>query len=383
MLKKRCGGCKIEKDISNFYKNKRKKDGYQNYCVSCIKKTNADSFQKHKKKRMAKSLERQRSERGIAYHSDYYKHGSKRKREVAKQEVTPEVYQQQHVEHRAQYMATTHDERSKVNHERYERNKSDILAQQKEYRAKKKVRAESIEVVLISTKKTCSECNNEKLAEEFNKNKNICRNCQKIYRAQWYKKNQESEKAKAKIYATSNPEKIKENWDKWYGDNRNKRIKYSKKWRTNNPKYKAEYREVNRVHINEQGKKRARERYATDTQYNIKCKLRARLHAALNGKSKAASTMKLTGGSISVIGKYLEAQFTNEMSWENMGVYWHIDHFIPFAAFDLTIDTNQFVVCWYKNYQPLPGPENIAKGAKYKEEDKQDLIRRYNEAHLS
>tara|TARA_B100000780_G_scaffold221458_1_gene160528 strand:- start:213 stop:1769 length:1557 start_codon:yes stop_codon:yes gene_type:complete len=43
-------------------------------------------------------------------------------------------------------MAATHDERSKVNHERYERDKPSILAQQKEYRAKKKVRAESIEV---------------------------------------------------------------------------------------------------------------------------------------------------------------------------------------------------------------------------------------------
>ena len=163
MLKKRCGRCKIEKDISNFYKNKRKKDGYQNYCVSCMKKTNACSFQKHKKKRMAKSLERQRSERGVEYRSDYYKHGSKRKREVAKQEITPDVYQQQHVEHRAQYMTTTHDERSKVRHERYERNKTDILAQQKEYRAKKKVRAEPIEVAptnrvelveVVPTKKT-------------------------------------------------------------------------------------------------------------------------------------------------------------------------------------------------------------------------------------
>jgi len=163
MLKKRCGRCKIEKVITNFYKNKRKKDGYQNYCVSCMKKTNANSFQKNKKKRMSKSLEWQRSEKGGKYRSDYYKHGSKRKREVVKQEVTPEVYQQQHVEHRTQYMATTHDDRSKVNHERYERNKSDILAQQKEYRAKKKVRAESIEVAptnrvelveVVPTKKT-------------------------------------------------------------------------------------------------------------------------------------------------------------------------------------------------------------------------------------
>lgn len=160
-------------------------------------------------------------------------------------------------------------------------------------------------------------------------------------------------------------------------------IFYNKQWRTNNPEYKSEYVHANRDHINRRENKRRRERYASDIQYNIKCKLRSRLRAALKGKSKAASTMKLTGCSLPVIEKYLENQFTNEMSWENMGDYWHIDHVIPFVAFDLSIHTNQYMVCWYKNLQPLSGPENIKKSANYEEEDKQDLIRRYNEAHLS
>ena len=295
MLKKRCGGCKIEKDISNFYKNKRKKDGYQNYCVSCMKKTNACSFQKHKKKRMAKSLEWQRSEKGGEYHSDYYKHGSKRKREVAKQEVTPEVYQQQHVEHRAQYMATTHDERSKVNHERYERNKSDILAQQKEYRKRR-----------IEREPECLVRERERL--------------KKYKRTRKYK-----DKANA----------------------------------------------------------RKRERLKNDPVYKLKENLRNRVRKFLHG-AKSAHTEKLIGCSWEDLYNHIETQFTDGMAWPTQGE-WEIDHIVPCDAFkdELHLESNQRVLCWFQNLQPLWREDNRAKGAEYKEEDKQDLIRRYNEAHLS
>jgi hypothetical protein len=40
---------------------------------------------------------------------------------------------------------------------------------------------------------------------------------------------------------------------------------------------------------------------------------------------------------------------------------------------------NQFIVCWWKNLQPLWGHENASKCGKYTEEGKQNLIRRYNE----
>ena len=237
--------------------------------------------------------------------------------------------------------------------------------------------------------KRCSKCKECKSIELFNKQKSSkdglrseCRQCQKLYRALWYRKNSETEKAKARTYAQANPEKRKQNWEKWYSNNKEKKREYNKQWWDDHPEYKGEYREVNRDQINERENKRRRERYATDIQYNIKCKLRSRLRAALKGKSKAASTMKLTGCSLQFIENYLENQFTNEMTWENMGAYWDIDHIIPFAAFDLSIHRNQHIVCWYKNLQPLSGPENNKKSDHYEEEFKQDLIRRYNEENL-
>jgi hypothetical protein len=73
VLRKICGRCKIKKDITNFWKNKCKKDGYQNYCISCMKKTTAADFQKHKKKRMAKSLEYQKGDKFKKYHNEWVK----------------------------------------------------------------------------------------------------------------------------------------------------------------------------------------------------------------------------------------------------------------------------------------------------------------------
>jgi hypothetical protein len=37
----------------------------------------------------------------------------------------------------------------------------------------------------------------------------------------------------------------------------------------------------------------------------------------------------------------------------------------------------------HKNLQPMWGPDNQKKGGAYDEEDKQNLIRRYNEENLS
>jgi len=46
---------------------------------------------------------------------------------------------------------------------------------------------------------------------------------------------------------------------------------------------------------------------------------------------------------------HLEKQFKPGMTWDNQGKEWEIDHIIPFAAFDLSIAENQFIVCWYQN----------------------------------
>jgi hypothetical protein len=67
---------------------------------------------------------------------------------------------------------------------------------------------------------------------------------------------------------------------------------------------------------------------------------------------------------------HLEKLFTPEMSWENYGTYWSIDHKAPVAVFNFEKPTDvEFRLCWsIKNLQPLEKIANIKKGKKVDEE---------------
>ena len=60
---------------------------------------------------------------------------------------------------------------------------------------------------------------------------------------------------------------------------------------------------------------------------------------------------------------YLEDQFTSDMSWDNHGTVWHIDHILPLAAFELQHSEEIAVACHYTNLQPLLAADNFSKGA--------------------
>jgi len=66
------------------------------------------------------------------------------------------------------------------------------------------------------------------------------------------------------------------------------------------------------------------------------------------------------------LAKHLESQFTPEMTWENYGKYWHIDHITPTSWFRFTTpDCEAFRKCWsLNNLQPLEAKANIRKGNK-------------------
>ena len=68
--------------------------------------------------------------------------------------------------------------------------------------------------------------------------------------------------------------------------------------------------------------------------------------------------------------EHLEKMFTEEMTWENYGTYWHVDHMIPCISWDLFSDKEQKMCFNYKNLQPLEGKENMRKHAEFDEEDK-------------
>ena len=138
--------------------------------------------------------------------------------------------------------------------------------------------------------------------------------------------------------------------------------------------YKHEYNK--RPEVRARRTTRERKRYKEDPVFCIKARLRSRLQAALKGTAKAASTKTLIGCTWPELKMHIEAQFLPDMTWENQGE-WEIDHKIPFAAFDLTVEENQFVVMWFPNLQPLWHPDNMRKSATYKKDDQLDLIRRY------
>lgn len=47
--------------------------------------------------------------------------------------------------------------------------------------------------------------------------------------------------------------------------------------------------------------------------------------------------------------------------WQNYGSYWHVDHIIPLASFDLRDSEQQKWAFHYSNCRPLEGSENLLK----------------------
>jgi hypothetical protein len=159
----------------------------------------------------------------------------------------------------------------------------------------------------------------------------------------WAKDNPEKHSAKNLRWAKRNPEKTAKQQKRWYEDNK-------ERTRDNQRKYELE-------------------RYQSDPNYRLRKLLRNRIYTALDLRQdkkgqKAGSAVTDLGCSVEHLISCLEVQFTPEMSWENHGTYWEIDHIQPLANFDLT-DRKQFLeACHYTNLQPLSVEEHLKKSAR-------------------
>lgn len=111
-------------------------------------------------------------------------------------------------------------------------------------------------------------------------------------------------------------------------------------------------------------------RLKTDECFKISCYLRNRLVKAIRRNQKLGSAVKDLGCPISFFKSYLQSWFYNnpttneEMTWDNYGSKWHIDHTIPLASFDLT-DREQFLkAVHFSNLKPMWAEENLSKGCR-------------------
>ena len=126
------------------------------------------------------------------------------------------------------------------------------------------------------------------------------------------------------------------------------------------------YRKTHRKQIQNTMNKYEKQRRKVDPEFKLSKTLRSRLGSAIRNQSgkKSDTTFALTGCTVTFLRGYLEAKFTEGMTWENHGE-WHIDHMKPCSTFNLLDEEEQKVCFHYKNLQPLWTADNLVKGATF------------------
>lgn len=126
--------------------------------------------------------------------------------------------------------------------------------------------------------------------------------------------------------------------------------------------YSVEYRKNHLPKVLTRLREWQKQKLATDLQFKLKANLRRRVVKALRGRPKAGSAVKDLGCTVAELVAWFEARFSPEMTWDNYGSLWTVDHIIPLSAFDLTDRAQFLAACHYTNLQPMFTVENIKKG---------------------
>jgi hypothetical protein len=161
--------------------------------------------------------------------------------------------------------------------------------------------------------KKCSKCKEEKELNEFYSNKS-----QKDGLARYCKI---CDKETSKKYPT-NYNKWKRYYQEHYLNNKSKRISNTQKSISNRLEEVKEYQKT--------WKKNKR---INDIEYKVRDSIQTRINYAIKNYklTKLDSSLDTLGCSIKEYFVYLEKLFDDNMSWENYGIYWEIDHTIPLS----------------------------------------------------
>jgi hypothetical protein len=199
-------------------------------------------------------------------------------------------------------------------------------------------------------------------------------------------------KKKSAIYYKNNTAKKLAGSAKWASENREHRLKYNKDWRDKNPEkakaialrarsktrslcaqrsreWRAKYPERNKQMMRDwwENNPEKRAEYQSRPHVKIIRIARSRINTILRQLKlrKLQNTHDIIGGVTGQFFKqYVEAQFTPEMTWENHGSYWELDHTIPIMSFDVSIESEMLKAFHYSNCKPLKKFDNRSKGDK-------------------
>ena len=171
--------------------------------------------------------------------------------------------------------------------------------------------------------------------------------CSRKAALEWYQNNKEQSFANTKRYREADPQKNREASMRWYNKNKERVYNNNRQWTLLHPEKITQY---------------AIKRYSTPKgrlSRNISCYLRQSIRQGKQG----AHWENIVGYDVNKLRSHLEKQFLPDMSWDNYGSHWHIDHKIPISAFNYNnYNDFDFKRCWgLKNLRPLWKKENLMK----------------------
>ena len=194
--------------------------------------------------------------------------------------------------------------------------------------------------------KRCLKCDIEKEISQFNfrkdtqKYRNQCRSCIKLI---------------SEEYNTKNKDKIKI-----------QRKKYSEKTKDLKRMYDIDYRERNREKIKNYKKHYMRKRKESNLNFKLICNIRTRTKKAFKSQNirKTNKTIDLLECSPDLFKRWIVHQLYGDMTEENYGSVWTLDHCYPLSRTNL-FDKNEMNKSTYCiNIRPMYSTENNLKGSR-------------------
>lgn len=306
-MKKICSKCNIEKEFTEFNKNRGKRDGYQVHCRECNKRYQQKYYRENE------VMIKERSKKWNEDNKDYIK-----KYDIQYRKKNKELLKEKH----KQFYIKNKEKINKKNNKYSEENREQLREYAKEYYGENKK-------LLLDKQSKYRKENTEVFKERYKKNrKQYLQNSRK-----YYKENREQLKKYAKDYYEENKKEMLEKNKQYCYENRQKLYDYRK----------------NKI--------------KTDPIFALSCRIRSLICVSFanRGYTKKSRTHEILGIGWEGLKEHFERQFTEGMNWENRG-RWHIDHIIPLATAQSEDDVIR--LNHYTNLQPLWAKDNFSKGSK-------------------
>lgn len=121
--------------------------------------------------------------------------------------------------------------------------------------------------------------------------------------------------------------------------------------------YQRDYYQLNKNIIFEKEK----DRYNNDIKFRLSKIYRNRLTSYIKGEK---DIMKYLKCNLVELQNFIEIQFGKDMSWENKGILWELDHVIPISKFNLENPKHTEICFHWCNLKPLYKLDNRKKSNK-------------------